>query len=99
MERVARENVYKLNGEKKTNLKSTKSHHAEAQLGLADCGAATQHAEEEQDGADAEDDGGGDQSVFVLDEALEVIVAVDHVGSHVGQGSSCSLEELGGRDR
>lgn len=80
----------------KTNEENTKSHHAEARFGLADGGAATQHAEEKQDGADAQDDGGGDQRVFVLDEALKVIVAVDHVGSHVGQRPSCSLR--GGRE-
>lgn len=77
--------------EQNGNRKTTKSHHAEAHFGLADRGAAAQHAEEKQDGADAEDDGGGDQRVSVLDEALEVIVAVDHVGSHVGQRPSCSL--------
>lgn len=78
------------NGDKKKQ-KNAKSHHAEAHFGLSNCGAATQHAEEKQDGADAEDDGGRNQRVFVLDEALEVIVAVDHVGSHVGQRASCSL--------
>lgn len=80
-----------MNKQAKNKNKTKKSHHSEACFGLADCGAASQHAEEKQDCADAEDDGGRDQRVLVLDEALEVIVAVDHVGSHVGQRASCSL--------
>lgn len=67
------------------------SHHGEARFGLADCGAASQHAEEKQDCADAENDGGGEQRVLVLDEPFEVVVAIDHVGSHVGQCAPCSL--------
>lgn len=63
----------------------------QAEFGLPDGGAAAHQAENEHHRADADDDHGGDQSVSVLDEAVEVVIALDHVGSHVGQRRPCSL--------
>lgn len=69
----------------------TITHEAEADFGLADGGTASQQAEDEHDDADADDDGRRDHRVFILDEAVEVVIAPDHVGSDVGQHGSCSL--------
>lgn len=69
----------------------TNTHKAEADFGLADRGTASQQAEDEHDDADADDNGRRDHRVFVLDEAVEVVIAPDHVGSDIGQRGSCSL--------
>lgn len=70
---------------------ATHTYKAQAHFGLPDGGAAAHQAENEHHDADADDDGRGDQSVSVLDEAVEVVIALDHVGSDVGQGRPCSL--------
>lgn len=69
----------------------TNTHKAEADFGLADRGAASQQAKDEHDDADADDDGRRDHCVFILDEAIEVVIAPDHKGSDIGQRGSCSL--------
>lgn len=78
-----------------TGLPASQTHKAEADFGLADRGAASQQAEDEHDDADADDDGRRDHRVLVLDEAVEVVIAPDHVGSDIGQRSSCSLRGWG----
>lgn len=69
----------------------THTYKTKAEFGLPDGGAAAHQAENEHHGADADDDHRRDQSVSVLDEAVEVVIALDHVGSHVGQCRPCSL--------
>lgn len=70
---------------------ATHTYKAQADFGLPNGGAAAHQAENEHHGADADDDRGGDQNVSVLDEAVEGVVAPDHVGSDVGQRRPCRL--------
>lgn len=61
------------------------------EFGLPDGGAAPHQAENEHHRADADDDRRGDQSVPVLDEAVKVVIAPDHIGPDIGQSRPCSL--------
>lgn len=63
------------------------------EFGLPDGGAAPHQAENEHHHADADDDHRGDQSVPVLDEAVKVVIALDHIGSDIGQSRPRSLRE------
>lgn len=77
---------------------SCKDHHddqkekAEAEFRLAKRGAASHQAEDEHHHADADNDRCWDQRLLVLNETAKVVIALDHVGTNVGQCSSCSPE-------
>lgn len=67
------------------------TYEAEADFGLPQRGAASHQTEDEHHHADADDDRRWDQCVLVLDEAVKVVVALDHIGTDVGQRRSCNL--------
>lgn len=58
---------------------------AEAKFGFSERGAAPHQAEDEHHHANANDDGCRDHSLLVLDESLKVAIALDHVGTYIGQ--------------
>lgn len=70
----------------------TQTYEAKADFGLPDCGAASHQTKNEHHHADANDDSSWDQCVLVLNETVKVVIALDHVGTDVGQRRSCSLQ-------
>lgn len=65
---------------------------AESDFGLPECSAASNQAKNKHHHADADDNSGWDQRVLVLDETAKVVIALDYIGSDVGQYRSCSPE-------
>lgn len=68
------------------------TYQAKADFGLFDGGTASQQAEKEHHHGNADDDHGGDHDILVRQKVMEVAVAADDVGPHVGQGGSCCLQ-------
>lgn len=71
----------------------TQTYKAKADFGLPQCGAASHQTKNEHHHADADDDCRWDQRVFVLNEMFKVVIALDNIGTNVGQRCSCSLQE------
>lgn len=72
--------------------RSRHTYKTQADFGLPDGGAAPHQAKNEHHRTDADDDRRGDQSVPVLDEAVKVVIAPDHVGADIGHRRPCSLQ-------
>lgn len=68
------------------------AHQAEAKFGLAKRGAASHQTEEQHHRADADDGDCWDQHLLVLNEAFEVVIALDHTGSDPSQHTAGGLE-------
>lgn len=73
-------------------LPNTHTYKAKADFGLPKCGAASHQKNNEHQCADAEDDSCWDQRVLVLNEVFKVVIALDHIGTDVGQRPSCKLQ-------
>ncbi|KAA8577536.1 hypothetical protein FQN60_017592 [Etheostoma spectabile] len=89
---AARRPETKIRGNDATDTQAH-TYKGKADFGFPDCGAASHQTKNEHHHADADDDSCRDQSVLVLNETVKVVIALDHVGTDVGQRCSCSLQE------